>query len=292
MPLQRYVATVTLKPVTDGDRTFWHWESSFATPPGRERELREMVARDVYEAGFANLRRHLQRGGRLCARRAARRCPRVAAAGAAHRAARLRRHRAARRARRRSAAAGPGEVRIRQRAIGVNFIDVYLAPRLDASRCCSPAAHRAWRLPAACSTSALVSPACCQAIAWRRIGPVPGAYAQRAHGAGRLGGAAASRRWRTRLRPRCCSRPHRALPVARPRAASRAARGCWCTQPPAAWACCVRLGTALGATVVGTVSSEAKARARARARLRARDRHRATTVLPMRCRPPAAAPTW
>ena len=47
VPLQRYVATVTLKPVTDGRRTFWHWESTFATPPGQERELREMVARDV-----------------------------------------------------------------------------------------------------------------------------------------------------------------------------------------------------------------------------------------------------
>src|SRR5688572_29562635 len=35
VPLMRYVATVTLKPVTDGNRTFWHWESSFATPPGR-----------------------------------------------------------------------------------------------------------------------------------------------------------------------------------------------------------------------------------------------------------------
>ena len=60
VPLQRYVATVTLKPVTDGNRTFWHWESSFATPPGMERELRDMVAQGVYEAGFANLRRHLQ----------------------------------------------------------------------------------------------------------------------------------------------------------------------------------------------------------------------------------------
>jgi hypothetical protein len=55
VPLQRYVATVTLKPVTDGKRTFWHWESTFATPPGRERELADMVAHDVYEAGFANL---------------------------------------------------------------------------------------------------------------------------------------------------------------------------------------------------------------------------------------------
>ena len=47
VPLMRYVATVTLKPVTDGNRTFWHWESTFATPPGQERELRNMVARLV-----------------------------------------------------------------------------------------------------------------------------------------------------------------------------------------------------------------------------------------------------
>src|SRR3954467_7707931 len=63
VPLQRYVSTVTLKPVTDGDRTFWHWESTFATPPGREPALRDMGARSVYEAGFATLRRHLREGG-------------------------------------------------------------------------------------------------------------------------------------------------------------------------------------------------------------------------------------
>jgi hypothetical protein len=50
--------------VTDGDRTF-RLESTFATPPGRERELREMVASDVYEAGFENLRRYLRDGGDL-----------------------------------------------------------------------------------------------------------------------------------------------------------------------------------------------------------------------------------
>src|SRR4051794_6723238 len=65
VPLQRYVATVTLKPVSDGNRTFWHWESTFATPPGQERALRDMVARDVYEAGFANLRRYLGHGADL-----------------------------------------------------------------------------------------------------------------------------------------------------------------------------------------------------------------------------------
>ena len=65
VPLQRYVATVTLKPVTDGDRTFWHWESTFATPPGMERELHDMVAQGVYEVGFANLSRHLRQGSDL-----------------------------------------------------------------------------------------------------------------------------------------------------------------------------------------------------------------------------------
>jgi NADPH2:quinone reductase len=44
VPLDRYVSTVTLKPVTDSNRTFWHWESSFSAPPGRERELVDMVA--------------------------------------------------------------------------------------------------------------------------------------------------------------------------------------------------------------------------------------------------------
>src|SRR6267154_4096051 len=64
VPLRRYVATVALKRVTDGDRTFWHWQSTFETPPGRERELVDMVGRGVYEAGFEGLRRYLrqQRG--------------------------------------------------------------------------------------------------------------------------------------------------------------------------------------------------------------------------------------
>src|SRR2546421_10719882 len=125
VPLSRYVATVTLKPVTDGDRTFWHWEASFSTPPGREQELRDMVAHGVYEAGFENLRRHLgvgadRRGGSS-----------AAPSGSPMPSQEIRVH----------AYGGPeqlepaagqapapreGEVRIRQRAIGVNFIDVYL----------------------------------------------------------------------------------------------------------------------------------------------------------------------
>ena len=126
VPLQRYVATVTLKPVTDGNRTFWHWESSFATPPGRERELCEMVARDVYEAGFANLRRHLLQGADL---RSPRSAPMPAALPLPARRIVLHGYGGADQLTAvdgEAVAPGPGEVRIRQRAIGVNFIDVYL----------------------------------------------------------------------------------------------------------------------------------------------------------------------
>jgi NADPH:quinone reductase-like Zn-dependent oxidoreductase/uncharacterized protein YndB with AHSA1/START domain len=130
VPLLRYVASVTLKTVTDGDRTFWHWESTFATPPGRERELRQMVAEGVYEAGFEHLRRHLRdradlRGGSagslpnalptalpLASRRIV-----VKAYGDA-RVMQAEAHEVP--------GPGPGEVRIRQRAIGVNYLDIYL----------------------------------------------------------------------------------------------------------------------------------------------------------------------
>ncbi len=39
VPLEDYVATIRLKPVTDGDRTFWSWESRFAAPDDRAEEL-------------------------------------------------------------------------------------------------------------------------------------------------------------------------------------------------------------------------------------------------------------
>ena len=126
VPLQRYVATVTLKPVTDGDRTFWHWESTFATPPGQERELREMVARDVYEAGFANLRRYLGQGGD---RRGAAGTAMPSALPLPSRCAVLHRYggpEVLQAGDGEAAAPNAGEVRIRQRAIGVNYFDVYL----------------------------------------------------------------------------------------------------------------------------------------------------------------------
>ena len=60
IPLFNYVAHVRLLPVTDGDRTFWHWESRFTTPPGEEKRLTEMVGEEIYQAGFDAIREHLR----------------------------------------------------------------------------------------------------------------------------------------------------------------------------------------------------------------------------------------
>ncbi len=61
IPLLNYVAHVRLAPVTDGDHTFWQWESRFDTPAGREAELAGMVGDSIYSAGFAAIRDHLAR---------------------------------------------------------------------------------------------------------------------------------------------------------------------------------------------------------------------------------------
>ena len=57
VPLLNYVAHVRLLPVTDGNRSFWHWEGRFTTPPGREQELAAMVGDEVYANGIEAVRR-------------------------------------------------------------------------------------------------------------------------------------------------------------------------------------------------------------------------------------------
>jgi len=59
VPLFNYVAHVRIIPVTDGDRTFWEWESRFDTPAGRETELADLVGNDVYAAGFEAVCKHM-----------------------------------------------------------------------------------------------------------------------------------------------------------------------------------------------------------------------------------------
>jgi len=60
IPLLNYVSHVRLFPVTDTDTTFWQWECTFNTIDNREQELHDMVATDIYEAGFQSIRTHLQ----------------------------------------------------------------------------------------------------------------------------------------------------------------------------------------------------------------------------------------
>jgi NADPH:quinone reductase-like Zn-dependent oxidoreductase len=59
LPLYDYMATVRLKPVTDGNQTFWDWRSKFRAPDDRAAELENLVGRQIYEAGFAGLRTFL-----------------------------------------------------------------------------------------------------------------------------------------------------------------------------------------------------------------------------------------
>jgi hypothetical protein len=60
VPLFNYVAHVRLMPVTDGDRTFWSWESHFTTRPSEEAAMTAMVGEEIYQAGFAAIRRELE----------------------------------------------------------------------------------------------------------------------------------------------------------------------------------------------------------------------------------------
>ncbi len=131
IPLIGYVATVTLKRVTDGDRTFWEWRSQFSTPPGLEGQLARMVGEEVYDAGIAAVRALVE--GRRPAGAAqgparARAAPSPGRAALEGPAIVVTRHGGPETLALGRAAApppGPGEVRLRQTAIGVNYIDVY-----------------------------------------------------------------------------------------------------------------------------------------------------------------------
>lgn len=134
IPLLDYVATVRLKPVTDGRRTYWEWSSRFRAPPGQEGRLAALVAEDIYEAGFAALKARFGGAPSTSILRIVRAgdgappaafpAPQPATAEAAvmtayggpevleWREVPL-------------PPPGPGEVRLRHTAVGVNYIDVY-----------------------------------------------------------------------------------------------------------------------------------------------------------------------
>jgi NADPH:quinone reductase-like Zn-dependent oxidoreductase len=122
------VATVQLKRVTDGDRTFWHWQSTFDVPRGREQEFEQRVGVGVYEGGFEGLRAYLRRGLDRRAAGSPAQAPGASGDLPAHGiivsnfgGPEVLQYRPLS-----APAPGPGEVRIRQTAVGVNYIDVYV----------------------------------------------------------------------------------------------------------------------------------------------------------------------
>jgi NADPH:quinone reductase-like Zn-dependent oxidoreductase len=123
LPMKHYVATVQLKHVTNGDRTFWHWQSTFDVPRGREQEFEALVGKGVYEGGFEGLRAFLRRGAVAAPAPARNRDSQAANAvvATAFGGPEVLRYEQVV-----VMPPGPNEVRIRQTAVGVNYIDVYV----------------------------------------------------------------------------------------------------------------------------------------------------------------------
>lgn len=132
IPLIDYVSTVSLKPVTDGDRTYWEWSSHFAVPEGRETELSALVGDGIYEAGFGAIQAMFGQAETPRATAAARSL-RIVPTRTEGRpldggAVVVERHggpEVMRWERSTAMPPGPGEVRLRHTAIGLNYIDVY-----------------------------------------------------------------------------------------------------------------------------------------------------------------------
>jgi NADPH:quinone reductase-like Zn-dependent oxidoreductase len=134
VPLIDYVATLRLTPVTDGARTFWDWRSTFRTPPGEADAMVAMVGGAIYEGGFAAIKAHFgQAAASVAPRRPTMRPPPAAprivgSAPLEGNAVMVERFGGPEVLRWERAAApppGPGEVRLRHDAIGLNYIDVY-----------------------------------------------------------------------------------------------------------------------------------------------------------------------
>ena len=144
LPLMGYVASVRLKPVTDGNATFWEWRSEFNPPAHRRDELVKLVTEGIYQAGFTAVRNLLRRrsvGSPTDARQPwavavpmpSASVPRVVSTVAPGHASTTKallveRYGGPEELQLKEIGLpplGPNEVRIRHTVIGVNFIDVY-----------------------------------------------------------------------------------------------------------------------------------------------------------------------
>jgi hypothetical protein len=61
MPVENYVARLSLTPVTDGNATFAEWQAEFDCPPDREAALVRQIGQGVFQAGFDALKQRFRR---------------------------------------------------------------------------------------------------------------------------------------------------------------------------------------------------------------------------------------
>jgi hypothetical protein len=61
MPLENYIATLRLTPVTDGDRTFAEWTAEFDCAEAEAEGLVTGIGTNVFQAGFNALKRQVAR---------------------------------------------------------------------------------------------------------------------------------------------------------------------------------------------------------------------------------------
>ncbi len=59
LPVENYVATLSLKPITDGNRTFAEWKAEFDSP--QPKEMIETIGNGVFQGGFDALKQRFKR---------------------------------------------------------------------------------------------------------------------------------------------------------------------------------------------------------------------------------------
>jgi NADPH:quinone reductase len=126
--LRDYVAQVRLRRVTQDNTCLWEWRARFDPLPADKERLTRFIAEDIFAAGFRAIAARFGGGLQKSAPVSKASIPVSVTSGVEATAIILTRYGGpevleARRIL--SPNPGPGEVRIRQSAIGVNFIDVY-----------------------------------------------------------------------------------------------------------------------------------------------------------------------
>jgi hypothetical protein len=59
LPVANYRATLRLRRISDGNRTFAEWSASFdADPPQKQAEAEAMISKNVFQGGFDAIKRH------------------------------------------------------------------------------------------------------------------------------------------------------------------------------------------------------------------------------------------